>query len=212
MKKLIGWSLLFGICLRLVACKGVQTRDNSSSDSFMEQPLSGSDSFNVEIESSSLDEESSNLEEKSSSDEVKEEWVIITFQQDGCDDIVKKIKKGETLIDIPVVQKKTGYSVTWETSNFTNITKDIIVKAVEIAKKFTVTLDANGGTVSPKTITVTYGQTYEIPTPIHEEKEFNSWSYKDKKISSKGVWAIDVEDEEILFIAQWGEYEWSGNY
>ena len=44
------------------------------------------------------------------------------------------------------------------------------------AKQFTVTLNANGGTVSPASITVTYGGTYaNLPTPSRAGYTFTGW-------------------------------------
>ena len=44
------------------------------------------------------------------------------------------------------------------------------------ANTYTVTFDANGGSVSPATTNVTYGSTYgDLPTPTREHYFFGGW-------------------------------------
>ena len=44
------------------------------------------------------------------------------------------------------------------------------------AKQYIVTLDANGGNVTPSTITVTYNSTYEsLPIPSRTNYDFDGW-------------------------------------
>lgn len=135
----------------------------------------------------------------------------ISFVQAGQETKTFEVKKGETLTDIPVPVAKTGYTVEWDTTDFTSVNGNMTVTAIETAKKYTITLNANGGEVSNATITVTYGEEYEILTPTHDDKSFICWMYNGKKIATTGVWNIDVDDV-IVFTAQWGDSEWSGIY
>lgn len=135
----------------------------------------------------------------------------ISFVQVGQETKTFEVKKGETLTDIPVPVAKTGYTVEWDTTDFTSVNGNMTVTAIETAKKYTITLNANGGEVSNATITVTYGEEYEILTPTHDDKSFICWMYNGKKIATTGVWNIDVDDV-IVFTAQWGDSEWSGIY
>lgn len=58
----------------------------------------------------------------------------------------------------------------------TKVTASHTLYAHWTAKKYTVTFDANGGTVEPKTQTVTYGSTYgELPTPTRKGYTFVGW-------------------------------------
>ena len=135
----------------------------------------------------------------------------ISFVQVGQETKTFEVKKGETLTEIPVPVAKTGYTVEWDTTDFTSVNRNMTVTAIETAKKYTITLNANGGEVSNATITVTYGEEYEILTPTHDDKSFICWMYNGKKIATTGVWNIDVDDV-IVFTAQWGDSEWSGIY
>ena len=138
-----------------------------------------------------------------------ENQVTITFKQIGQDDIVKFVETGASLTDIPEPQSKAGYTVSWDKTDFTNLYEHIIVTAVEIPKTYTVVLNPNGGSVSGTTITVTYGQAYELPFPIHPEYAFSAWVWVNQKISLNGTWNIDSEDGVVELLAQWGKNAWS---
>ncbi len=54
----------------------------------------------------------------------------------------------------------------------------ICISAQGVANQYTVTFDANGGTVDTKTMTVTYGDTYgTLPTPTRPGYKFWGWTY-----------------------------------
>ena len=83
--------------------------------------------------------------------DVEEKSYTVTFKQEGFDDVVKTVKHGESLTDIPVPQTIDGYNITWSRANFDNITENIIVNAImelggykvtELKEGFT--LDNNG--------------------------------------------------------------------
>ena len=66
----------------------------------------------------------------------------------------------------------------------TQVTSDTIVKITDnqtlyahwTANTYTITFDANGGTVSPSTKTVTYGQPIgALPTPVRQGYRFDGW-------------------------------------
>ncbi len=99
----------------------------------------------------------------------------VTFVQSGQEDVLRTVKEGETLTDIPAVQPREGYTVVWEEKDLTNISGNITVNAVETANTYTVTYDANGGTVSSETLTVTYDAQYALATPyVTREVEYGS--------------------------------------
>ena len=135
----------------------------------------------------------------------------VTFVQAGQPDKTYQVKGGTDLTEIPTPVVKTGYIIEWDVTDFTGISSDITVTAVERAKTCIVTLNANGGGVAQTTITLTYGQAYELPTPVHSNNAFDSWTFNGGKIAMQGIWEMDV-DGEITFEAQWGECEWTGSY
>jgi len=141
------------------------------------------------------------------------EVFTITFVQAGQEAKKFTVKAGESFTDIPKPATKTGYNVVWDKTEFSNVTEDITVNAVETAKTYTITLDAGDGEVSQTTITVTYGETYELPTPTIEDKdkEFDGWVYNEtQKLPTKGTWKLDLDN--ITLKAVWKEVGWTANY
>ena len=58
---------------------------------------------------------------------------------------------------------------------------------------YTITFDANGGTMGVESIKVKVGEAYELPTPEKEGFNFKTWMLNTSKISSKGVWSIESD-------------------
>jgi uncharacterized lipoprotein YehR (DUF1307 family) len=73
-------------------------------------------------------------------------------------------------------------------------------------KTYTITLDANGGTVSTKTISIQVGQSYELPTPEMKGFTFKTWMLNSSKIAQKGVWNIE-SDVNLVAVYEGIEYK-----
>ena len=140
------------------------------------------------------------------------EIYTISFVQAGQETKTFSVKEGESFTEIPTPTAKIGYTVVWNKNEFTNVTENITVMAIETAKTYTIILNANGGNVSQTTFTVTYGQAYEFEKPIHKENAFSSWKYNGEKVALSGVWDIDIESGEGELLAEWGDSIWSKNY
>ena len=71
----------------------------------------------------------------------------------------------------------SGYSFgSWSPSTAGTVTSDMTFAASFTANTYIVTFDPFGGTVSPATITVTYGQEYgDLPTPVLAHNTFDGW-------------------------------------
>ena len=63
-----------------------------------------------------------------------------------------------------------------------------------------ITLDANGGTVSPSSLTVTYDANYTLPTPIRTGYKFEGWHTDEDVKVENGKW---TGTEDITLIAKW---------
>lgn len=117
---------------------------------------------------------------------------VITFKQTGQQDIVKEVLEGEDLTDIPSPAPKTGYTVVWDETDFSNVKEDMIVNAVETVKSYTINYDENGGREIDGTTQVTYGQTYTLKSTTRAGYIFAGWEYDGKLINSS-LWEIDAE-------------------
>ena len=69
----------------------------------------------------------------------------------------------------------------------------------------TITLDANGGTVSPNSIAVSYEQVYTLPTPTWTGHTFAGWYYNGTQYSS-GTW---TGFSDITLTARWTTNDYS---
>ncbi len=140
-------------------------------------------------------------------EEVVPGKVNVTFVQTGYEPIIKKVDIGGTLTDIPNPQptSEVGYEIVWDRTDFTNITADITVNAVKSGKTYTVTFNANGGSISSTTQQVKYGESYTLATPTHSNNEFEGWFIQgtNTKVELSGTWNIS---ENVTLVAQWGVY------
>lgn len=127
------------------------------------------------------------------------------------------VKYGEPYGDLPV-PTRNGYTFDgWYLSGtYNRIAAESIVNVVEnttlVAEwkgnKYTVTLNACGGTVSPLSIMVTNGLEYgTLPIPSRDGYEFDGW-YTDNKYTAKvtSYDIVDLRDDQTLY-AKWKEVD-----
>ena len=80
-------------------------------------------------------------------------------------------------------------------------------EATWTAKQVTVTLDPNGGSVSPTSMTVTYASAYgTLPTPTRQGHEFTGWYLDSTKIESTTT--VSRETSHTL-VAHWNKNEYT---
>ncbi len=127
--------------------------------------------------------------------------ITVTFKQAGQQDIVKKVSSGETITDVPTPIGKTGYTVVWDTTDFTNLTGDIVVNAVETANTYTITYETNGGVLANETQEVTYDSEVTLAVPTKIDYEFSGWYYGEDLVSD-GKWTIA---DNVTLVAGWEE-------
>ncbi len=146
--------------------------------------------------------------------------IKVSFVQDGQTTIVKTIDKGQTLTDIPAPVQKTGYTVSWEVADFSNLQKDLTVNAVETPNVYTITYEIQYfATIENTTQSVVFGKDFTLQTPSISGEyadifnlKFDGWTIKgqDKSLSD-GVYDIA---SNLILIANWvpaGSGEWSPN-
>lgn len=137
----------------------------------------------------------------------------VTFKQDGYDDIVKTVEEGENLADIPTPATQTGYTITWDRTDFTNITQSVIVNAVQTPNTYKITYNLGANTYATlpvETQEVRYGENFTLQTPEYKgSAAFYGWYLADedgkatdeKAESGTYIWAHD-----ICVIAKWQEW------
>ena len=127
----------------------------------------------------------------------------VKFVADGVTVSTQTFSEDNKTIEVPQVPTKVGYDGVWEDYTLSN--KNITVKAVYTAKKYTVTLDYDGATKgnSTQTITVTYdNRVGTLPNPSKADYVFDGWYYGENLVTADTIWTTDV-DEPITFVAKW---------
>ena len=146
-----------------------------------------------------------NPDKSSQSESVlpEEKTFTITFTQEGQADVVKEVKEGETLTDIPAPVQKTGYTTVWSVTDFANITANMTVTAVSTANEYTITYDAGEGEVATATQKVTYDAVPgEFAVPTRENYQFVCWTYENTAVLPTSAWKIA---SDVTLVAQWQE-------
>lgn len=141
----------------------------------------------------------------------------VTFIQEGQAEIVKTVKSGESLLDIPTPTEIEGYEVAWDVENFENVTSDLLVTATLTPKLYTITyiydeLLANGGytvILEKQTQTVAFNSQCELATATCEGLTFLGW--KNVETNEMVVSGKYTQAKDITLIAQFEpeEQEWS---
>jgi uncharacterized repeat protein (TIGR02543 family) len=118
---------------------------------------------------------------------------------------------------------KTGYQVSWNTAEFTNVTADVQTKVILTANTYTVSFDSETGETFDA-ITVTFDQPVgTLPTPDQapENKVFQNWSYEGVAYDANTVYAIDgdltlsavfVAPEDVQYTVQYRFEDESGTF
>lgn len=76
------------------------------------------------------------------------------------------------------------------------------------ANSYTINFDADGGSVSSNSITVTYDEAYTLPTPTKTGYTFKGWS-SGSKTYVNGVW---TETEDVSLTAKWQANKYTVSY
>lgn len=114
----------------------------------------------------------------------------IFFDSAGGSAIDPIIQDYGTTINAPAAPTKTGYTfIGWSPElPATMPAKNITVAAQWRINSYTVSLDPNGGRVSPDALSVTYLTPYgSLPTPVRSDYRFDGWYLGDDKIEPQTV-------------------------
>mgnify|MGYP004465302341 CR=1 FL=1 len=120
---------------------------------------------------------------------LKAHWTIsqytITFDTDGGSEIAPITQDYGTTIIAPAAPTKTGYTFGgWDKEiPGTMPAENVTVKATWTANTYMVSFDANGGSCTPTSKSVTYASTYgDLPTPTREGYTFTGWYDGETKV------------------------------
>lgn len=128
-------------------------------------------------------------------------YYSIVFKEEGFSDVTLTVKEGEGVKTLPSFQgqAKTGYELVWDKTELSAVTENIVVNAIQRAKTYTISFDLGGGSMSVQSLTVTFGESYALPTPELSGFTFAAWRYNDLEIAQTGTWQTDGEN--IILVA-----------
>ena len=123
----------------------------------------------------------------------------VTFDVDGGTKVATQTVEEGSKTTAPTTTK-TGYTFTgWNYDFNTPITQNEMVIANWQPNRYTVTYDANDGTVTPVTQEVVFGAEYTLPTPERAEYTFLGWFSDGVQIQS-GAW---TQASDVTLTAKW---------
>lgn len=92
-------------------------------------------------------------------------------------------------IVVPVYER-TGYTLSWDITDFSNITEDITVNAIWTANSYTLSFKVDGITFG-QSKTVSYdAKIGELPTPSKADMKFSHWTVDGSKIDENTIWKL----------------------
>jgi len=119
------------------------------------------------------------------------------------------VSEGDYVTSPSETPSRIGYTFSgWDYDFSQPITKDTRINAIWTAKQYTVTYNANGGTVSKTSDTVTYQKHFSFPVATFDEHQLVGWFYNGEPIYA-GPWTIDSDAE---LVAEWTENKYSIEY
>lgn len=129
---------------------------------------------------------------------IETEKFKVRFVQQGEEDKVIEVKKGEKLNDVPAPKKIKGYSVSWDIADLQDrvITEHLTVNAVLTPKTYKVTFKYNG---EETTKTATYGEKFAFP----EIAGVESWQIEGSMSDYSGEITYWDFDYEVTFTAKY---------
>ena len=101
----------------------------------------------------------------------------VTFRQEGRKDIVRTVYQGGAVKDVPKVTPVPGYNVMWSVKDLSKITSDLVVVAVKIPCKYTITYDTvyAQAQIARTQQQAIYGDACPLETPTCEGYTFKGW-------------------------------------
>ena len=197
MKKILLLILSLGFAAALCSGCFASTYPGDSSSGGGGQASSSIDEGGASSTEGSMEGSSSVQEDSSSATRT----FTLVFRQPGRADIVRQVKEGGSLQGLPKPEQKTGYTITWNVTDFSNITQDLIIDTVETPNTYTITYDAGEGKSSITTQTVTYDKVPgDFATATREGYSFICWEYNGKAIQPTEIWQIA---DDVTLVAKW---------
>ena len=146
---------------------------------------------------------------------LKARWEVkefsLSFELNGgtCGQLPSSYTYFDDDIMIPNATR-TGYEfLGWSGTDLTEPTKNLIIQSHSLGNKkfeaewdgltYHIYFDPNGGIVELDSMTVVFGDNFELPVPSRTGYTFTGWRYNETLVSS-GVWNVP---NDVNLVAQW---------
>ena len=137
----------------------------------------------------------------------RNQFYIYSFYSDGNVVLSNTIEEGETINEVPVVSKYEHSLLGWKDDNNNDVEFPYTIRnnvrfyANWKTNEYMVVFDTDGGNIV-ESMSIPYGTTLNLPTPVKGNDVFVGWEYNDrlynkievkKDISLKATWTKDFE-------------------
>ena len=205
MKRTTNWLVVVSILLvmllsfSLVACGGNTTDTNTDTNT----------GTNTDTDTDTNTDNNPDTPGDDSTDEPETYKVI--FRQNGFEDIVLDIERGSAP-DLPAPQPETGYVVTWEVTEFSNLSSDSIVGVHRIPVQYGITYVVGEGVNNEENPSEINIETEIIlKNPSRVGCEFNGW-YEDEACTKKITTISKGKTAPVTVYAGWTPIEYTISY
>ncbi len=102
--------------------------------------------------------------------------VTVSFVYENGETVEKVVKKGQPLKDIPKNSEETGYTFSWDITDFSSIKESITVTETKTANEYKIYYRVYSGVaIKATTQTVVYGEQFVLYVPTRSGYKFISW-------------------------------------
>ena len=140
------------------------------------------------------------------------QFYTVTFVQTDGTTVTRKVLKGKPLNNVPDPAPVAGHTVSWDVTDFSSITGDMTVTAVQKIIQYTITYETGNDRVStaPAQQTVNYGESFTVAASLScEGYTFKGWKIQDTEdvldggtsyqptasVTLIGVWEMDATSD-----------------
>ncbi len=142
-------------------------------------------------------------------DEVKNIYTVtirrrpmytVTFDTKDGTPLESQIIEEGALVTVPTVEREGYTFASWSRDLTLPITEDTVISAEWMGNSYTVSYDANGGTVDHASSSVVMGASYELTIPAKIGYTFMGWYNGAERINASGTWGLA---SDVAVKAEW---------
>lgn len=134
---------------------------------------------------------------------AKNQTFTVTFIQDDKTS-TRVVNKGQNVTNLPFLEQKRGYTVTWDKTNLFNVQKNVTVYAIETPNDYTITYylgEATSAQITASTQKVTFDAEFTLYKPSATGYTFIKWKIKDTDEEfASGTYTLDYD---VSLVAVW---------